>query len=39
LDTIIKWPQEQNIRNTCETFSMKQGIRNILGAIDGTHIE
>lgn len=38
LDTIIQWPQGRNVRVVCEKFSTKQGIQNILGAIDGTHI-
>ncbi|XP_024892965.1 putative nuclease HARBI1 isoform X2 [Temnothorax curvispinosus] len=38
-DIIIKWPQENEIIMVCEKFNRKQGIRNILGAIDSTHIQ
>ncbi|XP_036139699.1 protein ANTAGONIST OF LIKE HETEROCHROMATIN PROTEIN 1-like [Monomorium pharaonis] len=38
LDTIIKWPQEQNVKIVCDKFFIKQGVPNVLGAIDGTHI-
>jgi len=38
LDVMIKWPQGQNIIRTIEDFRTKQGISNVLGAIDGTHI-
>lgn len=39
VDTVIKWPQEHEIMITCEKFNTKQGIRNVLGAIDSTHIQ
>lgn len=39
LDVVIKWPQGQNIISTIECFRAKQGIANVLGAIDGTHIQ
>ncbi|KYN08277.1 Putative nuclease HARBI1 [Cyphomyrmex costatus] len=38
LDVVIKWPQGQNRIKTIEGFHAKQGISNVLGAIDGTHI-
>lgn len=38
LDAVIKWPQGENIITTIESFRAKQGISNVLGAIDGTHI-
>lgn len=38
LDAVIKWPEGHNIMATCDKFSMKQGICNVLGAIDSTHI-
>lgn len=38
LDTCIKWPQGQNIKLVCDKFFIKQGIPNVLGAIDGTHV-
>jgi len=39
VDTVIKWPQECEIMMTCEKFNTKQGICNVLGAIDSTHIQ
>ena len=38
LDTVIRWPQGQHVRIVCEQFSTKQGIQNVLGAIDSSHI-
>lgn len=38
LDTIVKWPEGKDVRIVCEQFSIKQGVRNVLGAIDSTHI-
>lgn len=38
LDTVIRWPQGQHVRIICEQFSIKQGIQNVLGAIDSSHI-
>lgn len=38
LDTVIRWPQGQHVRIVCEQFSIKQGIQNVLGAIDSSHI-
>lgn len=38
LDEVIRWPQGHNIVMTIENFRAKQGISNILGAIDETHI-
>lgn len=38
VDIVIKWPQQNEIGKTCEKFSINQEIRNILGAIDSTHI-
>lgn len=35
---VVKWPQGQNIITTMEDFRTKQGIPNVLRAIDGTHI-
>lgn len=39
VDIVIKWPQEHEIMMTCEKFYTKQGIHNVLGAIDSTHIQ
>ncbi|XP_018372880.1 PREDICTED: putative nuclease HARBI1 [Trachymyrmex cornetzi] len=39
LDAVIKWSQDREIMTTCEKFSMKRGIKNVLGAIDSTHIQ
>lgn len=36
LDKVIRWPQGHDIVMT-ENFRAKQGISNILVAIDGTH--
>lgn len=38
LDTMIKWPQGHDVMRVCEDFHRKQGISNVLGAIDGSHI-
>lgn len=38
LEEVIRWPQGHNIVTTTENFRAKQGIQNVLGAIDGTHI-
>ncbi|XP_024888709.1 protein ANTAGONIST OF LIKE HETEROCHROMATIN PROTEIN 1-like [Temnothorax curvispinosus] len=38
LDEVIRWPQGHDIATTIESFCAKQGISNVLGAIDGTHI-
>ncbi|XP_071581856.1 putative nuclease HARBI1 [Temnothorax nylanderi] len=38
LDEVIRWPQGHDIVTTIESFCAKQGISNVLGAIDGTHI-
>lgn len=38
-DMVIKWPQDHDdIAVVCEKFRVKQGIPNVLGAIDSTHI-
>lgn len=38
LNDIIKWPQDNIVPTVCEQFYFKQGIPQVLGAIDCTHI-
>lgn len=36
---IIKWPRGVRLRETSQGFSEITQLQNVLGAIDGTHIE
>lgn len=38
LDNTIRWPQEDYAIAICEGFWAKKGIKNVLGAVDGTAI-
>lgn len=36
---VIKWPSIHNINTTTEKFKRIAGLKDVVGAIDGTHIE
>lgn len=36
---VIKWPSINDINNITEKFKRIAGLKDVLGAIDGTHIE